>query len=877
MKKPAVCLECMLYEGCNSYKIPARVGGGFNDKGPVDVMFVGEAPGREEDEHGAPFVGPAGAFLQEYLDHLEGTSYVLTNMVKCRPEDNRKPTDIEIELCRTFLEAEIAEAQPKIIVALGAKALKALYPEGSMSIAKARMAPIQFENHTLLATYHPSNHVQRYQRKDLTEEYIRTFDFIARILNDDFETEEPDIRIVSDETAYVRALKQFHKAKTLFLDVETKVHPRNPRMQTIWLPDAELICTGIGTSTDEPVWVIPVSFHDDRLKAALKGKCIVGHNVKYDVNALQHFWWHDIWQHVTIEDTMLMHSSLDQGKAGNGLKELASKFFGCTDWSKAVWDEVEAEEQRRKAHNKEEKRLARKEKREPVLVSDCVTFADIPFSLLADYNGRDVFWTIKLFHHLKKHEDVPSIYERLLIPASVMLGELEVTGLGASAQRHSQILNHTIHKIDQTEARMVQVREIRQVMAHRGTEIFNPNSPLDLEQLLAETEMEVMEYTETGRPKLNKEILGLLSAPDEDGVMSRAAKIWGMILNVRNMKNMISKFLGPLEGFISEDNRIHPTYKIAKVDPTGYMAGAEQSGGTDTGRLSLADPALMNLKHDALLRSMFIPRAGHLMAEFDYKQIEVRQQAVLAECRKLIALFESGVDCYRLTAMELYGYKTLDAVPKKVRQLCKVGVLAKIYREDVRSFAARNKIPLHEAEEFYFRFDAKYYEILDWQREVIKAARRGELLKTVWGRQMSFQYTEDKKNNEHIDRKACNALVQSPSSDNTVSKAIEGVALWRKTKKPVFHLNQLVHDSHWAEVLNSQRYTHRILERHQKMMEDRSTLPYKMTVPIEVEVKIGPHLGAMKEYDVKKQLVTLDPDTKETMPLEDYLSELAAA
>mgnify|MGYP004445136213 CR=1 FL=1 len=101
----------------------------FADGNPeADVMFIGEAPGREEDLQGAPFVGRAGQLLDRMLAAIglsRDTAYI-TNIIPWRPPGNRTPAAHEIELCRPFVERHIALAQPRIVVMLGNIASKSL-------------------------------------------------------------------------------------------------------------------------------------------------------------------------------------------------------------------------------------------------------------------------------------------------------------------------------------------------------------------------------------------------------------------------------------------------------------------------------------------------------------------------------------------------------------------------------------------------------------------------------------------------------------------------------------------------------------------------------------------------------------------------------
>lgn len=86
----------------------------------IDVLFIGEAPGKDEDLQGRPFVGRAGKLLDDWIFELDLLSYAIINIVKCRPPNNRKPNPNEIRACLPYLIKQIQQFNSKIIVALGA-------------------------------------------------------------------------------------------------------------------------------------------------------------------------------------------------------------------------------------------------------------------------------------------------------------------------------------------------------------------------------------------------------------------------------------------------------------------------------------------------------------------------------------------------------------------------------------------------------------------------------------------------------------------------------------------------------------------------------------------------------------------------------------
>jgi uracil-DNA glycosylase len=144
------CQKCRLHET----RINVVFGEGFQN---ATVMFIGEGPGFSEDKIGRPFVGKAGQLLDKMLDAINFTreSIYITNIVKCRPPDNRNPMEDEAEACLPYLRWQVKLIQPKIIVCLGAVASKYILDK-DFKISRDRGKWQQKGNINFIATYHPA-------------------------------------------------------------------------------------------------------------------------------------------------------------------------------------------------------------------------------------------------------------------------------------------------------------------------------------------------------------------------------------------------------------------------------------------------------------------------------------------------------------------------------------------------------------------------------------------------------------------------------------------------------------------------------------------------------------------------------------------------
>ena len=134
--------------------------------GRARLVFVGEAPGYDEDVSGRPFVGKAGQLLTKIIQaiHLDRHQVYICNIVKCRPPGNRNPDPDEIRACLPFLKRQLALIQPDFICALGSVAAQTLL-ETATPIGRLRGRYHDFGNARLLPTYHPSYLLRNPEKK----------------------------------------------------------------------------------------------------------------------------------------------------------------------------------------------------------------------------------------------------------------------------------------------------------------------------------------------------------------------------------------------------------------------------------------------------------------------------------------------------------------------------------------------------------------------------------------------------------------------------------------------------------------------------------------------------------------------------------------
>ncbi len=171
------CTKCELCK-TRTNAVPGK--GNFQS----DVIFVGEAPGRNEDKNGEPFVGVAGKKLSIALEEagISRDDVYITNIVKCRPPNNRVPNTNERNTCQEYIKKEISIIKPKIICILGNTAFNSIL--GGSEITKFRGKLVRKDNQLYFLTIHPAATIYNQKLIDvLKNDIVKLFDLIRELKN----------------------------------------------------------------------------------------------------------------------------------------------------------------------------------------------------------------------------------------------------------------------------------------------------------------------------------------------------------------------------------------------------------------------------------------------------------------------------------------------------------------------------------------------------------------------------------------------------------------------------------------------------------------------------------------------------------------------
>lgn len=402
----------------------------------ADLVLVGEAPGDTEVLEGKPFVGRAGQLLNKVLEEvgIDRDACYITNAVNCRPVPHRAPKAKEIAACRNRLIAEIRQRAPRMVVALGNAAVQALMGRHNMGDVHGTVNWCADVNAFVVPTYHPAAVLRS---PGYYIDLIRDMQRAALYLH-----EKKVLTSVAQEVEYVtlhnhdhvlELVERLESLSEVAVDVETA-------------SDGSLLCIGLAWRGDKAVVVTKDALVDKRtvpmLNSALKGKVLIGHNLKFDVKQL----WRAGVSDVRVgEDTMLMSYTLDERPGVHKLKPLVRQYLNVPDYDAPIREYY--------SH-----------------MEDC------PPIELWKYNAHDAAYTYALRSVLRRELDADGTWllHNVLYPAANVLACMEYTGIMVDRE-YLQGLASKLR--DETQA-------LEQEMYHLIGRQFNPRSQKQLAQLL---------------------------------------------------------------------------------------------------------------------------------------------------------------------------------------------------------------------------------------------------------------------------------------------------------------------------------------------------------------------------------------------------------
>ena len=359
------------------------------------VLFIGEAPGREEVEQRKPFVGQSGKLLRKVLDKMD-ISYSVSNVCKCRPVsvkgENRTPTKMEIKCCLSIIMDEVENFD--FIVLVGGIALAVFFPDvnlgdvvGSVLIKKGKK---------YLVVYHPAYILRN---KEVEKDWVRDLGRVEDVLLK--RTENLGNEVVGKDIDINKVFSLLNDSNRLYLDIETTSLDRF---------DYKLICIGIA-GEDTNIFVFPyTSDLVDKMNKLFRRKEVVIQNALFELGMLSQVGIR--FDKSVIKDTMVMAHLLDEKRKGQ--KNLSRRLLGYRYWNLVV---------------------------QP---------GDVPDEEVFVYNAEDVYVLRKLYQNLwgRLSNSMQGFSVKVLSNALKVISEIEDFGMKVDLDRLSKVKKKVMSAID---------------------------------------------------------------------------------------------------------------------------------------------------------------------------------------------------------------------------------------------------------------------------------------------------------------------------------------------------------------------------------------------------------------------------------------------
>ena len=414
-----------------------------------------------------------------------------------------------------------------------------------------------------------------------------------------------------------------------------------------------------------------------------------------------------------------------------------------------------------------------------------------------------------------KHIDSLWVLEKIELPLSIVLAEMELSGIKIDSSAIARLEKTTTKELTKLEKNIYELA---------GKE-FNVNSPQQMSAILFE------HLKITG--KLKKTSKGAIStAAPELEKLSGVHPIIDLILKYRELQKLKTTYIDPFPNLVNKHGRICTTFNQT---------------GTTTGRLSSEEPNLQNIPIRTDIgqefRKVFIASPGYKLVSFDYSQLELRIAAHISKDKKMSEAFKRGEDIHTRTAAEIFGVQASE-VTTGMRRQAKVLNFGILYGMGIIGFQRASGVDRAKAKEFIDRYLHEFSGIARYMQEMRDKVRRDGYVTTIFGRrrQLPEVFSGIPQLVNQAERMAINMPIQGTEADLLKLSMIEIHELIHKekTEKNVKLLLQ-VHDELLFEV--KEDLIRDWASRIRNIMENI----HKFDVPLIVDAKYGINWAEMEE------------------------------
>ena len=734
------------------------------------IFIIGEAPGRQEDLAGIPFVGDSGQLLRDILEKsgIPLLETFVTNIVRCKPPKNRDPGANEIKACLTHLYFEFRKFSPRVVICCGRIALKAfgLDREGGITHVRGkvyeRKLPMWEDGPTfkVIPTFHPA--YIAYKGGDPKLKARVTQDFIlARQVYEGTATSEPVYQIQYKLCETVQDVSA--AAGEILAAGQVAVDTESPDVQFRSVP---MITTQLSTGKNQN-WVIPFWRHDPDVKygqwklraqwgEAERGEVstilrelfthpdltVFAHNAKYDLNVLRA--WCGVEIAGPVHDSCCLHHLLHE-LPPHGLDYLADIEFQYGDWEARVRNIV--------GHGRKRK-----------------SYDNIPDDVLHPYGATDAEACFRLGQlylsqvHEKPH--LRRLYESETYAATEIFQESEWSGVRISKPDLDKLATFY------TRERERLIAECREIV---GDAEFNPGSHDQLKDFL----IKVGFAQKIAAPASTK---GYSTAADVIAKIDHS--LCPLILKYRTYQKMKSTYVENLMKDIQLDGRVRYSMRIH-----GTTSGRQAC--TIYHQIPRTDEDLEE-EAGADLRDLFIEEDGYSIIYGDFKQVEFFLLAYESQEKALIAALEGGQNMHKISAAAVLNIPVEecdDFNRSSVGKPFNFGVAYGSMGGQIAQCKFKNPrtglielVGQERAKLFVENFHKRFPRIRQFQAELLDTALvNGCIVRSRFGRERRLPelISSDPIKRSHAEREAINFKIQSPAASLTTRTMIE-IRKWLK-------------------------------------------------------------------------------------------------
>lgn len=855
--KPAEpnCQSCSLQIAFNRPG-HSQVWGSGNEENP-DVVFVGEALGAEEEKQGIPFIGRSGQLLRDILQQVgfEDNKIFITNICACRPVDakgaDRSPTEEEIACCLPRLVAQLEYMKPKMVVAVGGTAFKALTgSEGNITNARGKVKSGRYNVFPIL---HPAYVLRNNRMLELFASDIEMiYNMVYKKKEDTYSSKL--IYVDTEDLLNQFELEFIHRASNAgeIVSFDFETNSKKP-----WVDNLVIGLVGFCKNKEEK-WVLPVDHIESpyrgnsRVHTLVQRFCYdphikkVCHNIKYESGVCLNMFGFPLrgahW------DTMLAHYLFDPSAKGtHDLEYLASAYTHLGPYK----SELEAY---KLTNNIED------------------DYTKIPLRILVPYNGGDVEATLLLYYKFKEEfkqfSKFDSLMEHLMIPGSLSLAVLEHNGCKMDTDYLAEMHHSIPATMDEVVKCMLKIPEVKaffdtktkinkRTKAVKST--FNPRSNDQIGTILSQhLGYPILRYTATGKPGTEDNDLDNIEAAcgDKTGFIS-------MLRSYRELQKLKSTYIDAF---------------LLRMDRNYFLHTNFNMHTTDTGRLSSTDPNFQNIPVDPIVsvkRAFKTRFNGGFILEADMSQMEVRMMLALCKDKTMGEMICSGKDFHTMAASYVYGVPE-DQVTKEQRYVCKKVNWRLLFGGSAFGIHKEYKIPLEEAERIVNMYYKLFPDMKKFMESVERFVRKNAYYESAIGRIRRFNgvYGSEEDQKAAV-REALNFPIQSIASDITLialcAYVLEYILPNNMKSKPF----SIVHDSIITDVHPDEAMT--LIPMLYNIMCNvpnftKLDLSLLKGVPIKAEMKMGRNWGdAVELTDV---IINNEYNLAEAIKLLDYPDKL---